>query len=320
MLLLLLLSEAQEGLCNMNKSLFQDSLEVVHNPGKARSVVHCKWDSSVQRLPLSSFFLQRSNQFYGKSDNRISFQPHSLKLLRQANTSAVNSELFLLLLVTAYITPGLDSTSTGGEILVIKSIIPTSNSRKVLDIIINGESNNMTKKRNKNDNQMLLPFEYKEKVKELSIHYEKVGKALDQVVESGPSKTQKVENEMELAQEIVVAIKQDLREADISRETFVDRINEYLGRTTEGADSDPPTCRKKLTLNMLNNYLSKPQKYPIPAFFLYPVIDIFNSYRVINAIVGVTGATVVSGEDIRKLTLLRLQELKSEVAMLEKAI
>ena len=117
-----------------------------------------------------------------------------------------------------------------------------------------------------------------------------------------------VENEMEACIEIAAAIKRTLRESHLSREQLVDGINAYFGRSEEAADLDPPTCRKPLTIHMLNNYLSKPCEYPIPAYYLYAIHYVTGIIEPAATIVAAAGGQVATAEEVRLLQLGKLEQ------------
>lgn len=189
----------------------------------------------------------------------------------------------------------------------------------LLKLLVKNQEDSMARKtKYGGPNQQLLPFEYTEEVKRLSEQHEAIGKSLDDILMAGPG-TACGEAEVELANEVATALKQDLRESGMSREQFLDALNEALGRTDReqlrGDDHKRP-----ITLNMLNNYLSKPSQYSIPAHFLFAIHKIFGSFRVVNTIVGVEGAKVISGADLRMLAKIKISELKNQAAMLEKML
>lgn len=124
------------------------------------------------------------------------------------------------------------------------------------------------------------------------------------------------ESEMEACIEIAAAIKRSLRESGMSREQLVDGINLYFGRTDECADADPPPCRKPLTIHMLNNYLSKPCEYPIPAYYLYAIHHVTGIIEPGATIVAAEGAQVATAEEIRLLDLGRLEKTMDEMRKL----
>lgn len=205
------------------------------------------------------------------------------------------------------------SRSKGAEIL---DVIPGDSTSLLIRLLVKDEVI-MAKYDKRDGNQMMLPFEYKDKVKELTKKYEEIGRALHEVVAQGPEYACG-EAEEELCNEVAMALKQDLRESGMSREELLDQLNAFFGRTEEGYKEE--TCKKPVTLNMLNNYLSKPSTYPLPTHFQFAFNRIFNSFRVQNVIVGVMGAQVISGEDMRRLAVMKVRELRDSASRLEKLI
>lgn len=124
------------------------------------------------------------------------------------------------------------------------------------------------------------------------------------------------ENEMEACIEIAAAIKRTLRESHLSREQLVDGINAYFGRSDEAADLDPPACRKPLTIHMLNNYLSKPCEYPIPAYYLYAIHHVTGIIEPAATIVAAAGGQVATSEEVRLLQLGKLEQTLDEMRRL----
>jgi hypothetical protein len=193
----------------------------------------------------------------------------------------------------------------------------------LMEILVNDERDKevfMGRKEGVSDRQMMLPFEYKSRVKELSDRYDEIKKNIDELVSQGPDHSVCGETEAELCNEIAAAVKVDLRESGMSREQLVDKLNEFLGRTEEGSAGDEPTCKKPLTINMLNNYLSKPAEYPLPSHLQFALSRIFGSFRVQRVIVEALGGKVISGEDVRRLTLMKMRELKDQIGVMEKMI
>jgi hypothetical protein len=185
----------------------------------------------------------------------------------------------------------------------------------LIGILVKNKEDYMAKGQDKR--QMLLPFEYKERVKELMHQHDEIGRALNDVVDQGPESACG-ENEEELCNEVAAALKSDLRDSGMSREELLDKLNAFLGRTEDGYKKNKG--KKPLTINMLNNYMSKPSTYPLPSHFQYAFNKIFGSFRIQNTIVGAMKAQVISGEDIRRLTLMKIRELKDSVAVMEKMI
>lgn len=124
------------------------------------------------------------------------------------------------------------------------------------------------------------------------------------------------ENEMEACIEIAAAIKRSLRESGMSRDHLVDGINAYFGRSEAAAEADPAACRKPLTIHMLNNYLSKPCEYPIPAYYLYAIHHVTGIIEPAATIVAAAGGQVATAEEVRLLQLGKLEQTLDEMRRL----
>lgn len=106
---------------------------------------------------------------------------------------------------------------------------------------------------------------------------------------------------------IALSIKAALVESGISREALVDRINGYYCRTEAGVGADPPECLRPLTMAMMDNYLSSPAKYRLPAYYLYGICHALDTLEPIRGIAAAMGAEVISREDAQLLHLVKLQ-------------
>lgn len=127
-------------------------------------------------------------------------------------------------------------------------------------------------------------------------------------------------NEMENCILIAAAISRTVRDCGLSREQLVDRINEYFGRTDEGATLDPPICRKPLSIHMLNNYLSKPQEYPIPAYYLFAIHAVTGIIEPGATIIAAAGGQVISAEEIKLLQLGKLEQTLDQIHKIRREI
>jgi hypothetical protein len=154
-----------------------------------------------------------------------------------------------------------------------------------------------------------LPLDFDRLVEE----YIEVKTDLAEAAREPAHEPQGAESEMEACIEIAAAIKRSLRESKLSREQLVDGINEYFGRGDDGAELEPPTCRKPLTIHMLNNYLSKPCEYPIPAYYLYAIHFVTGIIEPAATIVAAAGGRVATAEEIRLLHLGKLEQTMDEL-------
>lgn len=160
------------------------------------------------------------------------------------------------------------------------------------------------------DNQ--LPFDFDALVEE----YIEVKTDLVEAAREPARTAQGTESEMEACIEIAAAVKRAYCQAGLSREQLLDGINAYFGRSDEGAEKDPPECRKPLTIHMLNNYLSKPCEYPIPAYYLYAIHHVTGIIEPAATIVAAAGGQVATSEEIRLLQLGKLEQTLDEMRRL----
>jgi len=170
----------------------------------------------------------------------------------------------------------------------------------------------MAKRQTKIDkNQMSFDLSYSQQVDRYVEAKAEIHEAIQHVAVAAP-----VENEFEACIEIAAAIKKAVRDSGLSREQLVDAINEYFGRTVEGADADPPTCRKPLTINQLNHYLSKPVDYPFPSYYLYAVHAVTGIIEPAATIIAAAGGQVATEEEVRLLQLGKLEQTLDELRKL----
>lgn len=277
------------------------------------------WPAGGRNGGISKSVLYRSqgSRFRGPDPRFFSYQKSIVCTLDEF----VFAFRFLLIQVDAlgseYFEIAVISISKPGEILDMHKQGAMTN---LLNLLVNGQEEIMgVKPRYGGPNQQLLPFQYKEEVKRLTEQHEAIGKSLDDILRAGPGSACD-ERESELASEVAMAVKQDLRESGMSREQFLDALNVALGRTEAGAEGDNPSCKKPITLNMLNNYLSKPEQYAMPTHFLFAIHKVFGSFRVVDTIVGAVGAKVVSGEELRLLAKAQIKDFKDRAARLEKML
>lgn len=284
----------------MNRTSFQDYAKDGRMTGNGSKGLWRMMGSIFQGRLLPCFSLKMNSRCWGRSDRYTWF------------LSPVVLVVFLFLLGSGYSGWAMNSISKGD--LILDGIRGDSTSI-LIGILVKNKEVCMAKVQDKK--QMLLPFEYKERVKELMRQHDEIGRDLNNVVDQGPESACG-ENEEELCNEVAAALKADLRESGMSRDELLDKVNAFLGRTEEGYKKE--ACKKPMTLNMLNNYMSKPSEYPLPSHFQYAFNKIFGSFRIQNTIVGAMKAQVISGEDIRRLTLMKIRELKDSVAVMEKMI
>jgi hypothetical protein len=166
-------------------------------------------------------------------------------------------------------------------------------------------------------NQMQLDFSFDEQVDE---YVEKRMELRDALSQLPLRRDTESVSEFELCVEIAAAIGSMARRSGLSREQIVDGVNEYYGRTPDGAKEDPPTCRKPLTVHMLNKYIAKPDEAPIPAYYIPALQHVCGELSVSQVMVDPEGGKVVTAEESRLLTLGKLEDSISEMNRLRREL
>lgn len=170
-------------------------------------------------------------------------------------------------------------------------------------------------KRKDDPNQIQFEFDFDQRVD----NYIQATQQIQEAIASPPH-TERIECEFEASVEIAAAIKRAIRDSGMSREQTVDAINSYFGRSKEAAENDPPGSRNPLSIHMLNNYLSKPAEYPIPAYYLYAIHHITGSLEPAATIVAAEGGKIATGEELRQMALGKLEENIAEMQRLKKQL
>lgn len=168
-------------------------------------------------------------------------------------------------------------------------------------------------------NQPSLPgFEGtgREAVSQMYDEYKKVDRALRNIIRTSPARPG-VEDEFELCQEIASNLGREIKNSGLSRDEFVDRVNEFFGRTEERYQLK--ACRKPLTRADVDKWISDFKIRPIDSYYLYAFQHILD-FGVVNTIVGAVGGQVVSQEDRRLLALARIGELEARIRDAKKTL
>ncbi|OPY17085.1 MAG: hypothetical protein A4E74_01528 [Syntrophus sp. PtaB.Bin075] len=126
---------------------------------------------------------------------------------------------------------------------------------------------------------------------------------------AGPDKPQRVENYEEACIEIAATVKRAIRTWGGSREEMVEAINAYFCSSEKS---------KRLSIHMLNHYLSKPTEYPMPAVLIYAIQHITGSLETVATLAQAEEARVISGEEVRKLAIGKLDDAIAEMQRLKK--
>lgn len=162
--------------------------------------------------------------------------------------------------------------------------------------------------------QMEFDFNFPGRPKGLPIEKKRISTAMENTARRMAT------NEFEFSAVIAAGIKRAIAQSGYSREQVVDKINDFFGRSKAGAHADTPTCRNPLTIHMLNNYLSKPQVNPIPAYYLFAIHRITKDLEPIRVMAEPEGAQIATAEDIRHMTLGRLEAHLAEMNTLKKQL
>ncbi len=117
---------------------------------------------------------------------------------------------------------------------------------------------------------------------------------------------------------LAASVKEAQREAGLSRDQMCDGINEFFGRTAERVEQK--LCRKPLSLDMLNNHLSKPAEYPLDAYMLFAIHHVCRSLAPARVLVAAEGAQVASREEIKLIALGKLDQTMAEMQTLKKQL
>ncbi len=175
----------------------------------------------------------------------------------------------------------------------------------------------MSKRKEKIDpRQMEFDWEFPDKLEKILKERENLK---DKVI-AGPPKGKQTENEYDLCILLAAGIKKAVSASGLSREQIVDGINEYFGRSHDDAVRDQGICRNPLSIHMLNNYLSKPAEYPIPAYYLFAVHHITDCLEPAKVFVEAEGAKIATGGEIRQMAIGKLEEHLIEIKKLKKEL
>ncbi len=147
---------------------------------------------------------------------------------------------------------------------------------------------------------------------------------LKQELLSKPAPPRSVQNWEEAAIEVAVSLKKSIAESGIPRKAIPDKVNRYFGwATVEEYKKLSKATRKgikHLSLEMLNHYLSKPTEYPIPTYYIYAIQNVTGSLEACQAFAGAEGARVISGDEVRHMTLGKIDENILELRRLKKEL
>ncbi len=116
----------------------------------------------------------------------------------------------------------------------------------------------------------------------------------------------------ECCNEIAVAVKKAIRASGLSRDQVVDKINGFFGWAPDGDGRD------RLTIHMLNNYLCRPDSYNMPIPYLHAIQSVTGSLEPLITLAELEGAQIITGDEIRKLSLGKIDDAINELQRLKK--
>jgi len=163
-----------------------------------------------------------------------------------------------------------------------------------------------------------------------------------------PEPEPEMESEEELYVELAAACKAAIRESGLSREEVLGRVNRHFGRSGSpigsgmtgqadkedgsregrpagspvdprmtGTQSDP---KRPLSINMFNNYLSKPGEIKLPVWVVYGISLATGSLRPFRALVAGLGGKVISANEETELLLGKLEQHIREGAAIKRQL
>lgn len=135
----------------------------------------------------------------------------------------------------------------------------------------------------------------------------------DQLAQAPPAPLEAKESRYEeYCVEIAVAVKKAIRGSGLSREQVVDEINDFFGWPKHDG-------RKAFTIHMLNNHLCKPTEYPIPIPLIHAVHRVTGSLEPLTAMAEMEGARIITGDEVRKLALGKIDDAIIELQRLKRS-
>lgn len=139
---------------------------------------------------------------------------------------------------------------------------------------------------------------------------------LESIAEPPPISGYECEHEANVL--LAASVKEAQREAGLSRDQLCDGINEFFGRTAERIEQK--LCRKPLSLDMLNNHLSKPAEYPLDAYLLFAIHHVCRSLAPAKVLVAAEGAQIASRKEIKLIALGKLDQTMAEMQTLKRQL
>ncbi len=121
--------------------------------------------------------------------------------------------------------------------------------------------------------------------------------------------------------ELAAAVKQAIRESEMSRREVVDAINTQYGwPTIDQAEQMSERPENHLSLHMFNHYLSKPTEYKMPGAILFGIVRATRSLEPIRAIAASVGGDVLSRDEKDELLLGKMEKAVYEMNRLSREL
>lgn len=158
----------------------------------------------------------------------------------------------------------------------------------------------MGRKRCVDERQLRLPFEM-----EVQTYCAAARSILEHAKPAPNTDNIGTESEIEFNVGRVSACKEAIRRSGMSREQVLDRANALFGRSGTRADDE---AKRPLSLNMLNNYLSKPTETVLPPWVMHAICEVTNDIGPYQWAVAKLGGVIISGEERKEMLLGKLDQ------------
>jgi len=126
------------------------------------------------------------------------------------------------------------------------------------------------------------------------------------------------ETEQEISMMLGVSIKSAQEESGLSREQICDGVNQLLQRSEEKFQAKE--CHRPLSVDMLNNHISRPYKYPIDACALYAITVVCSSLAPAKIIAASIKGQVVTQEEARLAAIGKIDEASATLQRYKKQL
>lgn len=116
--------------------------------------------------------------------------------------------------------------------------------------------------------------------------------------------------------ETAASAKRAIKQSGMSRDEVVDAVNSYYGWHSPAGTK----TGKALSIHMFNHYLSKPTRYHMPAYLIFAIQHVTGSLSISEAHAAAEDARVITGNEVRQMTLGKLDETIIEMQRLKKEL